>query len=327
VTLILTTSQLEGLVDRAATQDAVARVFADIARGTAAQPAPTSMGTPADTGRYLLMSAVSDTTGTAAVKLLADVPGNAERGLPTQRSVILVVDRADGAPSAVLHGAVPTRVRTAAATAVATSALAADDARVLGLIGAGALAREHVEALRRVRPFDSLVVWSRDPARAESLIGAVGWEGEARVATDPREVAESADVLCTITPSTTPILRGSWLHEGQHVNVVGARPRPDEREVDAEAMARSSLWVDDRATAETKSGDLLLAVAEGALALDDVVGTIGEVLAGRCRGRTSREEITLFDSVGIGAQDLAIADLLVSAARRAGVGTELDLGA
>jgi ornithine cyclodeaminase/alanine dehydrogenase-like protein (mu-crystallin family) len=325
VTLILTASQLERLVDRRATIDAVSRVLAEIAGGLAAQPAPTSLATEAGTGRYILMSALSDATGSAAVKLLSDVPDNAARGLPTQRSTILVVDRDDGAPVALLHGAVPTRVRTAAASAVATDALAREDSNVLGLVGAGALAREHVSALREVRPFDRLVVWSRTRASAEAFAATAEWDGEVEVASGVREVFDAADVVCTLTPSVSPIAEGAWLRPGQHLNVVGARPRPDEREVDAEAMRRSSVWVDDRATAETKSGDLLLAVAEGALGLDDVIGTIGEVISGRSRGRRDREEITLFDSVGIGAQDLAIADLLIRAAREQGVGTEVDL--
>jgi alanine dehydrogenase len=138
-------------------------------------------------------------------------------------------------------------------------------------------------------------------------------------------VFTQADAICTLTPSVTPIIQGDWLRPGQHLNVVGARPRPDEREVDSATMARSSVWVDDRATAETKSGDLMLAVAEGALTLQDVVGTVGQVLAGLRPGRSSADQITLFDSVGIGAQDLAIADLLVREARLRGVGMELDL--
>ncbi|GAA3664931.1 ornithine cyclodeaminase family protein [Microbacterium marinilacus] len=326
MTLVLTASQLETLVDRPATIDAVARVFAEIARGEASQPAPTSMYTPSDTGRYVLMSAVSDETATAAVKLLADVPENSARGLPTQRSTILVVGRRDGEPLAVLHGGVPTRVRTAAASAVATRVLARPDSRVLGLVGAGNLAREHLLALRTVRDFERIVISSRTRERAEALAAEFADES-IEVVDSVEDVFGLADVVCTLTPSVHPLVRGEWLRPGQHLNVVGARPRPDEREVDAATMARSSVWVDDRATAETKSGDLLLAVAESGMALADVVGTIGEVIAHRARGRASDEEITLFDSVGIGAQDLAIADLLVDAARARGIGHEIDLAA
>ncbi|MCT9821439.1 ornithine cyclodeaminase family protein [Microbacterium sp. W1N] len=327
MTLLLGATQLEGLVDRELTAEAVARVFAEIAAGAADQPQPTSMSTGADTGRYILMSAVSDALGLVGVKLLTDLPANAQRGLPTQRSMILVADRVDGEPVALLHGRVPTRVRTAAASAVATGALARDDARVLGLIGAGALAHEHVRALRGVRPFERLVVWSRSPETVARFAATVDGPGEVVAAATPEEVFAAADVVCTLTPSVEPIVRAEWLRPGQHLNVVGARPRPDERELDGAAMARASVWVDDHATAQTKSGDLLLAVAEGAMSLHDVVGTLGEVLTGRSRGRTDADEITLFDSVGIGAQDLAVADVLVRAARERGVGTHIDLGA
>ena len=325
--IVLTASQLEALVDRSATERAVAEIFAEIARGAADQPPPTSMKTDAGTGRYVLMSALSEATGTAAVKLLADVPDNAARGLPTQRSMITVLDRELGSPVALLHGGVPTRVRTAAASAVATRALAREDSRVLGLVGAGGLAREHVEALRGVRDWDRLVIWSRTRERAAALADSLEWSGGIDVVDSCESVFERADTICTLTPSVSPIVRGEWLRPGQHLNVVGARPRADEREVDALTMSRSSVWVDDQATARSKSGDLMLAVAEGALSLDDVVGTLGEVLAGVRPGRTSPQQITLFDSVGIGAQDLAIADLLVREARSRGVGIELDLGA
>lgn len=323
--IVLTASQLETLVDRPATERAVAEIFSEIARGSADQPPPTSMKTNAGTGRYVLMSALSEGTGTAAVKLLADVPDNLARGLPTQRSMITVLDRELGAPVALLHGGVPTRVRTAAASAVATRALARDDSRVLGLVGAGGLAREHVEALRGVRDWDRLVIWSRTTERAVALAESLAWPGAIEVVDSCEQVFARADTVCTLTPSVHPIVRGEWVRPGQHLNVVGARPRSDEREVDALTMSRSSVWVDDLATARTKSGDLMLAVAEGALGLDDVVGTLGEVLAGLRPGRTSAEQITLFNSVGIGAQDLAIADLLVRAARSRGVGIEVDL--
>lgn len=323
--IVLTASQLETLVDRPATERAVAEIFSEIATGSADQPPPTSMKTDAGTGRYVLMSALSEATGTAAVKLLADVPDNAARGLPTQRSMITVLDRELGAPVALLHGGVPTRVRTAAASAVATRTLARDDSRVLGLVGAGGLAREHVEALRDVRDWDRLVIWSRTSARAAALAESLAWPGVIEVVDSCEAVFALADTVCTLTPSVSPIVRGEWLRPGQHLNVVGARPRSDEREVDALTMSHSSVWVDDLATARTKSGDLVLAVAEGALSLEDVVGTLGEVLAGLRPGRTSAEQITLFNSVGIGAQDLAIADLLVRAARTKGVGIEVDL--
>lgn len=325
--IVLTASDLACLVDRPATIAAVRQGLIDIVDGTACQPAPTSMFTPADDGRSVLMSALSDRTGTVMVKLLTDLPGNAARGLATQRSTIGVVDRITGEPIAFLHGGVPTRVRTAAASAVATAALARPDSATLGLIGAGALAIEHVHALRSVLPFERLVVCSRTKERAMELVDTVRWEGPTEVLADPEDVLAAADVVCTLTPSATPVVCGDWLRPGQHLNVVGARPRPEEREVDGVAMGRASVWVDDRGTSDTKSGDLLLAIAEGALTADDVVGTVGEVLTGRCRGRADDADITLFDSVGIGALDLAIADVMVAAAKEQGIGMRIDMGA
>lgn len=325
MTLILTASELEQVIDRRATIDAVQRIFAEIGVGRATQPAPTSMGTPAGSGRHLLMAAVSDGTGLAGVKLLSDLPDNASRGLPSQRSAVLVCDRSTGEPLALLDGRVPTRVRTAAASAVATRLLSRPDSRVLGLVGAGALAREHVAALAEVRRFERILVWSRTKERRDQLIKETDFDGELIACDELESVVEQADVLCTLTPSVEPIIDGSRIPPGQHLNVVGARPRPDEREVDATTMRRADVWVDHRATALTKSGDLIMAVAEGALSEQDVVGDLAELATGACPGRTSHDQITLFDSVGVGAEDLAIAHLLYQEATARGLGTAIEL--
>jgi alanine dehydrogenase len=325
VTLILTASVLESLVDRKSTIDAVQQIFADISNRTATQPAPTSMSTEADTGRYVLMAAVSDGSGLAGVKLLSDLPDNPTRGLPSQRSAILICDRVSGEPLALLDGRVPTRVRTAAASAVGTRLLAREGSRTLGLVGAGALAREHVAALADVRPFEQILVWSRTRDRRDRFVEELDFGGEVIGCDDVREVVQQADVLCTLTPSVEPIIDGRWIPDGQHLNVVGARPRPDEREVDAATIARAAVWVDHRDTAWTKSGDLIMAAAEGAITEAGVIGDLGEVATGACPGRTSADQVTLFDSVGIGAQDLAIAHLLYQAAIASGVGESIDL--
>ncbi|PPF55678.1 ornithine cyclodeaminase family protein [Clavibacter californiensis] len=302
----------------------VERIFADLGSGAMEQPAPVALsGT--DDGLILPMAARSDRLGLAAVKLMADLPGNAALGLPTQRSTILVSSLATGECVAVLDGALITRLRTAASSALATRLLARPESRVLGLIGAGPLAEEHVRAVCAATGLEEVVVWSRSAATVARF--REGVDVPVAVAPDPRAVVEACDVLCTLTPSVNPLVRGAWLRPGMHVNAVGARPRPTHRELDAAAMTRGTLVVDGAETARAKSGDLLRAIAEGALDASADLRELGAVVVGAAPGRIRRDEITVFDSVGLGAQDLAVAAAVIDLARARGVGDDLRLAA
>lgn len=326
MTLVLTASVLEALADMPATITAVEQAFAAIAGGSACQPAPTSLHLPSSEGRYILMAGLADAQGLAGVKLLSDIPANLDAGLPSQRSSIVLADQGTGETLALLDGRVPTRVRTAAASAVASRHLARPNSSTLGLIGAGALAVAHVEAMLQVLPIDTVLVWSRSTATVEAFRAKVsGYPVKVLAAASVQEVVEGADVLCTLTPSVDPLVRGEWFPPGIHVNAVGARPRPTHREIDSAGIARSSLFVDSLATVTEKSGDLLMAVGEGAVGMDHIRGELGEVVTGGIPGRRDPAEVTLFNSVGIGMQDVAIGRLLYDAARRQGLGVDVNM--
>ncbi|WP_248704926.1 ornithine cyclodeaminase family protein [Curtobacterium sp. MWU13-2055] len=326
MTVVLGAADVAGLIDAVDVVGAVEAVHADLGTGAMQQPAPVAL-TGADDALFLPMAVRSDRLGLVAVKLMADIPDNGARGLPSQRSTILVSSSVTGECVAVLDGMTITRARTAATTVVATKHLARSASRTLGILGAGNLAVEHVRAFEATRPFERIVLWSRSSGTVTRFLEAVGPDVARRCVVVPevRRVVEEADVLCTQTPSVDPIVRGDWLHAGQHVNAVGARPRPTHRELDGAAMARGTLFVDSRATAWTKSGDLLEAVVEGAVPQDLHPAELGEVVAGRAPGRTGDDEITVFDSVGLGAQDLAVAARLIDLARERGVGTQVSV--
>ncbi|MGW6727381.1 ornithine cyclodeaminase family protein [Nocardia sp. NPDC055029] len=303
---------------------AVERAHTDLALGTAFVPAPPAMTLGG--AAFVPMVAAAESAGAAAVKLLADLPANRDRGLPVQRSVIVVTSAADGSCEALIDGRLVTAVRTAAASAVATKHLARQNSSVLGLVGAGGLAVEHTRAIALVRDLNAVLVWSRSAETIERFRTAVADLGlEVRAMAGPEAVTRAADILCTLTPSREPIVRGAWFGAGLHVNAVGAPPRADHREVDGEAMRRASVVVDSVGTTLTKSGDTLLALAEGAITEAAVSTELGEVIAGRTPGRVGDGDITLFNSVGIGLQDLAAARLLIDRARANGIGTEVDL--
>ncbi|MFC4127988.1 ornithine cyclodeaminase family protein [Nocardia rhizosphaerae] len=326
MTLILSHSDVTAVLDRGEVLAAVERAHADLALGTALVPAPPALSLGG--AAFVPMVAAAESTGAAAVKLLADLPANAGRGLPVQRSVIVVTSAADGACEALIDGRLVTAVRTAAASAVATKHLSRQDSSVLGLIGAGALAVEHTRAVAAVRALDTVLVWSRTEATLDRFRAAVADLGiDVRAMPSVAAVTAEADILCTLTPSREPLVRGAWFGPGLHVNAVGAPPRADHREVDGEAMRRALVVVDSVPTTLTKSGDTLLALAEGAITEAAVRTELGEVITGRAAGRTGDTDITLFNSVGIGLQDLAAARLLIDKARANGIGTEVDLSA
>ena len=169
-------------------------------------------------------------------------------------------------------------------------------------------------------------MWTRSDATLDAFrAGTEGLGISIRSVASPEAVVAEADVVCTLTPSREPVLLGSWLRPGQHVNAVGAPPRPDHREVDAEAMRRARIVVDSHSTVMAKSGGVLLAIAEGAITSDDVRTELGDVVIGSAPARTSEADITLFESVGVGLQDLATAEFVIARARERGVGVDVDL--
>jgi alanine dehydrogenase len=325
VVLILTHSDIAGLLDPDEVRKAVESAHAGLARHEWQNPAPRSMRLPCDGSAIPMTAAGGDMV---SLKMLCDLPGNRSRNLPVQRSTIVVTSGTTGECVALLDGRAITAIRTAAASAVATDHLARRSASVLGLIGAGNLAIEHARAIAAVRDVETIVVWTRSDATLKRFRAATEQLGipiESAASAEP--VLATADIVCTLTPALEPVVRGAWLNPGQHVNAAGAPPRPDHREVDSKAMARSRVVVDSHSTAMVKSGSVLLAIAEGAITEDDVRIELGHVIVGASAGRTCDEDITLFASVGVGLQDLATAQLVIRHAQALGLGATVELSA
>jgi ornithine cyclodeaminase/alanine dehydrogenase len=321
VTTVLPDDALAELVDLGAVIDAVRAAHIDLALGRAEQPVPAISPTVGAT-IVLPMVATSHRLGLTVVKVLADAPANRDEDGPAQQSTLVVLDARTGARLAVMSGGTCTRMRTAAASAVATDALSRTDSRVLGLVGAGPLAVEHVAAVRMVRSIDTVVVWSRSAVRVSAFRRALRRREHADgvraiaviTASGPREVVEAADVVCTLTPSRVPVVEGAWFRPGLHVNAVGAPPRPDHREIDSAGMARATVFVDNTGVQLRKSGEALLSLRDGTTTEEDFRLELGAVLAALVPGRTGPGQITLFNSVGIALQDLAFAAVALQAA-------------
>ncbi|MFH5229174.1 ornithine cyclodeaminase family protein [Antrihabitans spumae] len=325
MTLILRHSDITPLLDRNEVRHAVEAAFAGLAGGEFSNPAPGRLTLPTN-GSALPMAAC--TNDRVAVKLLCDIPSNRDRALPTQRSTILVTSATTGACVAILDGRAVTAIRTAAASAVATAHLARPTASTLGLIGAGNLAIEHAHAVAAVRDIQRIIIWSRTTATIDAFRSATECLGiPVHSAPSVEAVMDAADIVCTVTPSEEPIVCGKCLRQGQHINAVGAPPRPDHREIDSVGMARARIIVDSHTTTMSKSGAVLIAIADGFITEEDARTELGHVINGTAPGRTTDDDITIFESVGIGLQDLVTAKLVIDHATRLGAGTTVDLTA
>ena len=231
------------------------------------------------------------------LKAVTFYPSNAERGIPTHMATIFLVDPRTGTPLAIMDGRLITEMRTAAVSAAATKLLAAPDARILGILGSGVQARSHLEALRLVRQFEDVRVWSPTREHAKQFAEEIGG-----TAVSTEEAVRGADVVVTVTNSKTPVVKGSWLKPGCHVNAIGAC-RPDWRELDDEAMA-NIVFVDSREAALKESGDLILSGAK-------IYAELGEALAGKVPSHAG--EITIFKSLGMAVEDITAAILVYRA--------------
>ena len=262
-------------------------------------------------GSLLLMPAWS--ANALGVKLVTVMPQAAAQGLPSVQASYLLSDRASGAPLALLDGDALTVRRTAAASALAAQRLARAAARRLLMVGAGHLAPWLVRAHCALQPALSRIsIWARRGDRAHALAQQLRSEGiDAEAVSDLAAAVAQADVISCATTSTVPLVQGAWLQPGTHLDLVGAF-RPDMREVDDAAIARCDcIVVDTRAGALVEAGDLVQPLARGVITLDRITGDLAELLRGNCAGRTQRDQITLFKSVGTALEDLAAAQLVV----------------
>lgn len=324
--LVLDRSDVLSLLTMREVIEAVHQVHHDLATAVVVQPGREAVHIDGSTAGMIPMIAASSRTRLGCVKVLVDAPGNVGTEIPMQQSTIVLVNMDNGTPEAFIQGGAVTLFRTAAASAVATRVLSRDDSHVLGFVGAGAQARPHLRAICAVREIRRVSMWSRSEESVTAFAKEVRDQGlEAEIMSSPEAVVRDCDILCTLTPSRDPIVRGEWFHPGQHLNAVGAPPRDDHREIDTLGIQRSTVVVDEYRTALTESGDVMIPVREGAITVDDFRTELGQVLAGHKRGRASDSEITLFDSVGLAIQDLAAAGLALKLAKARGVGKDIKL--
>jgi len=272
---------------------AMEKALIEFSAGKVTQPVRSVINVDPPGGFLGLMPA--HTADGLGLKAVTFYPSNAERGIPTHMATIFLVDPETGTPLAVMDGRLITEMRTAAVSAAATKLLASPDAKILAILGSGVQARSHVEALRLVRQFQEIRVWSPTKEHAEQFAKEIG-----ATPTSAEQAVRGADVVVTATSSKIPVVKGAWLKAGCHVNAIGAC-RPDWRELDDAALKGSVVFVDSSEGAMKESGDVILSGAE-------IYAELGEVLAGKVPSQAN--ETTIFKSLGMAAEDIAAAMLV-----------------
>jgi ornithine cyclodeaminase len=246
-------------------------------------------------------------------KLISVFPENFAQGIQSHQGLVILFDPENGAPVCVVHAGEITAIRTAAASAVATDALARKDSRRLAILGYGEQAATHARAIGKVRDLESIAIWGRSPERARAFAERMQAELAVPVSSTAtvQEAAAKADVVCTVTSAAEPILKGAWVRPGTHLNLVGSS-HAGPVEVDNGLVVRSRFIADSREGVLNQGAEFLRAKAAGLIGDDHIVAEIGQVLAGEIEGRRSAEEVTVYKSLGHVVQDLATAWALYS---------------
>lgn len=306
---------------------AVQQAYIAHATGEAFTPKRTAVGVPDRQGTALFMPSYFPAASALGLKVVAVFPENTRLSLPAINGFIALLDPHTGVPAALMDAGYLTALRTGAGSGAATAALARPDARVLAILGAGAQAPFQALAVATVRPIDTVIVYNRTRARAEKLAEdlAATLPGSPRitVAASASWAVQRADVICTATAARTPLFAPEDVKPGTHLNAIGSFT-PEMQEFPPAICTRARVYVDDVEACLAEAGELIAAVEEG-YALPSAFVPVGLVLAGRAGGRQDASEITLFKSVGLAVQDMAVGAAVLAAARRLHLGQEIPL--
>jgi ornithine cyclodeaminase len=318
--LILSGPQVRELLSYAECAAVMRSALADLARGEIEQPLRSVVRPSGAAGFQVMMPSYAAGAG-YGLKALCITPGNPARGLDAHQGGVMLFAADTGEPVALINASALTEIRTAAVSAVATELLARPDASVAAIIGTGVQGVAHARALAATRALSGIRLYGRSAGRTASVAAAMTGELAVPVtaAASAAEAVRGADIVVTATSSATPVIAREWLAPGTHLNAVGACV-PGDREIDTPTMAEAALFADSRESLQNEAGDYLLAVKDGA-EVGPARATLGELLAGLGEGRGDEREITLFESLGLAAEDLMAASFTYRKAVKEGVGT------
>jgi alanine dehydrogenase len=320
--LWLTQEEVKSVIDMHSDMQVVERAFRQHGLGRVQMPPKSYLYYTAYNGDLRTMPAYLEEEDITGVKIVNVHPGNPARGLPTVMALIVLISPETGAPVAIMDGTYLTDIRTGAAGGIAAKYLARKDSKIIGMVGAGNQAKTQLEALCEVFEPELVKITSRTK---ESCVGfirdmkeVVPCEIQSK---DKIEEVCDCDILVTTTPSRKPIVKAQWVKEGTHINAIGADAVGKE-ELDPELLIRSKIVVDDIVQA-LHSGEVNVPLSKHYISENDIHAQLGEVIAGLKPGRTSEEEITIFDSTGLAIQDVATAHLVYERAVSQGLGRQV----
>ena len=326
--LVLDHAAVKRLLPMAECITAMEGALSALAQGQVYMPLRTVVRPPDMPGIMGLMAAyVGGKHPVLGLKAVCAFPGNRALGIEGHQGAVLLYSALTGETLAIMNAGAITSTRTAAVSGVATRLLSREDAGVLAIVGAGVQARAHLEAMNCVRGLRRVLVVDAVPEYATEFVNELQprYPFPLEVAESVEAAVRAADLVVTVTTSKEPVLMGAWLQPGAHVNVVGGST-PAERELDAEAVARASMFVDRRESTVNESADYLGALREGAISgPEHIRAEVGEVLLGWKPGRTTPDEITMFKSLGLAVEDVVAAAYLFEKAQETGDGTWVEL--
>ena len=318
--LVLSEHDVRGLLDMESCITAMEDILARLARGELTNPLRFLISPPGPTAMGLMPSHAAGDSPVYALKEIVVAPGNSASGLDPHQGAVLLHDGVTGQLIAILNASPITEIRTAAVSGVATKLLARPGSRTVAILGSGVQGRSHVDAMQTVLDDPIIRIWSRNGDHAEAL----ALETHSLVAASIEEALAGADIVCTATSTSEPLVELEWLAPGTHINAAGAFPDGKSRELSTATVAASRFFVDRRESTLNEAGDYRVAAAESGFGPEHIIGELGELLNGTVEGRRSADELTVFKSMGIAVEDLAAAQLCVARARERGVGVEVD---
>jgi len=326
VTLILGRHDVEELLTMRMAMEAVEEAFLEDGRGTTQVPERVALWFEDLHGVIGVMPGYLKGLQAAGVKIICHHEQNrAKYNLPASAGLVVYHNPLTGMPLAIMDCAYITAMRTGAATGVSAKYLAREEAKAVGIVGAGAIALPQVAAIAEVRELSSVKVHDLDPTAATRLVSALKNRGlQADVVESPRDACRDVDILVTCTPARSPVVRGEWIEEGMHISAVGA-DMAHKRELDSAVYARANKWVTDLVKQALITGEIAQALADGAITEKSMHATLGEIVAGQKKGRENDAEITVFKSTGMAIQDVATAKRVYELAEQKGLGVEVSI--
>lgn len=305
---IITAEQVQQTLDMRTCIDLMKKAFIGLSGGGARQIVRPVLPL-FDRNVLGMMPAYDASENVAGVKILTVFPQNYEKNIASHQGYVIVFETETGKVKAIVDAESITGIRTAAASAAATDALARPDASRLAILGAGLQGRMHLEAIMLVREISEVAVWDIQPETAAryayEMMHKTGLP--VRACASATDAAADVDIVCTVTPAKQPILSASDVNPGTHINAVGACA-PDVRELASDLMAAGRLFVDWKPATVVEAGDYVLALQDGVVTEEHILGEVGHVLAGDVVGRTGAADITIFEALGQALQDLIAAN-------------------